>query len=107
MKVELDAFSGRPNPSWELSEAESRSILQRIETAAPVSSPASEPGLGYRGFVLRHGDVVYRVHAGIVEEQRAGRVRLIRDDSGIEAELAEDARRRGYDAIVKGVSRGK
>jgi hypothetical protein len=52
MLVELDVFSGRPNPRWELDEPASRE-LRRLESAlSPATLAAPEPpGLGYRGFV--------------------------------------------------------
>jgi hypothetical protein len=52
--IELDIFSGRPNPRWPLSESENVRLTQLIESLAP--SPGgrfpSPPGLGYRGFRL-------------------------------------------------------
>jgi 3-deoxy-D-arabino-heptulosonate 7-phosphate (DAHP) synthase len=45
-------FSGRPNPTWNLSEAEQRQILDRVRgrTLAHVEVPDSR--LGYRGIVI-------------------------------------------------------
>ena len=54
MVVELDAFSGRPNPRWQLSEGEAAELARLIaglEPAAGTRSPAP-PALGYRGFRL-------------------------------------------------------
>jgi hypothetical protein len=51
--VELDVFSGRPNPRWQLDEpgAEGlRQILSQLATTA--TGPPEPPGLGYRGFVF-------------------------------------------------------
>jgi hypothetical protein len=49
--VELDIFSGRPNPRWEL-DAHDRDALQRLHAGlSPAGAAAPEPpGLGYRGF---------------------------------------------------------
>jgi hypothetical protein len=51
MFVELDVFSGRPNPQWELDEHRSQMLLQ-LQNRLKVSSqaPAEPPALGYRGF---------------------------------------------------------
>ena len=51
MDIELDIFSGRPNPRWELDEASSQ-ILQQLQNQLKPCSRASEgpPALGYRGF---------------------------------------------------------
>ncbi len=53
MRVELDVFSGRPNPRWELDE-DSAAALRRLLSRLSVSTdtPPRQPGLGYRGFVF-------------------------------------------------------
>ncbi|SDY14405.1 hypothetical protein SAMN05421736_101487 [Evansella caseinilytica] len=54
IEIELDIFSGRPNPRWTLSPAEQREFLERVINGgvpmAPVS--VSDGKLGYRGFVV-------------------------------------------------------
>ncbi|AQA20673.1 hypothetical protein BTZ20_2914 [Rhodococcus sp. MTM3W5.2] len=52
MRIELDIFSGRPNPAWELGTSEVETIdavLAGLPEPVPTSQPAHEP-LGYRGF---------------------------------------------------------
>lgn len=54
LRVELDIFSGMPNPSWVLTEQEEKELLDRI-IAQPnlMQSPDSAPDvLGYRGFTV-------------------------------------------------------
>jgi hypothetical protein len=52
-EVELDIFSGRPNPTWILTDAETESVVERLD-GAPRLSATDMPGhLGYRGFVVR------------------------------------------------------
>ena len=54
MVVELDIFSGRPNPRWHLTEDEAAqvaSLIESLELAEGDPSP-NPPGLGYRGFRL-------------------------------------------------------
>lgn len=55
MLVELDVFSGRPNPEWTLTAAEAAK-LEVITTSLPVAAapPPSFEGLGYRGIVVRN-----------------------------------------------------
>jgi hypothetical protein len=51
--VSLDIFSGRPNPVWTLSPAETialRGLLDRLPASPCPSLPAQ---LGYRGFVVQ------------------------------------------------------
>lgn len=52
--VELDIFSGLPNPSWVLSDEEEKELIDRVmadpSQAMPVSATTGE--LGYRGYVI-------------------------------------------------------
>jgi hypothetical protein len=67
MLVELDVFSGRPNPQWELDEPtanELRRIMGGL-TATTNELPVP-PGLGYRGFILADGSGQSRVYKGYV-----------------------------------------
>jgi hypothetical protein len=54
-EVELDVFSGRPNPRWVLTPAESRQLTGRVrDGTAPVVPVSMDAGnLGYRGFIVR------------------------------------------------------
>ncbi len=53
MQVEVDVFSGRPNPAWEIGPDEARMLAERL-AALPAAPPSPEPdGLGYRGVVVR------------------------------------------------------
>jgi hypothetical protein len=72
MRVELDVFSGRPNPRWELDEDSAvalRCLLSRLSVS--TDTPPKEPGLGYRGFVF----------AGETGRQRAYKGYVIRSDT--------------------------
>ena len=55
MDVEIDIFSGRPNPRWRLSEAETARLMPLLESLdhAAGGPPPGPPGLGYRGIRLR------------------------------------------------------
>jgi len=73
--VELDIFSGRPNPTWELSTADTATLTEMIGSL-PSSPPADLPTpLGYRGFLMTldepESGSVTRIRAcqGIVEYQ--------------------------------------
>lgn len=54
MRIELDVFSGRPNPGWMLTEAEAAE-LEAMMASLPVAVAPPPPfdGLGYRGIVAR------------------------------------------------------
>jgi hypothetical protein len=54
MEVEIDLFSGRANPVWELTPIEFSELMARLKSL-PVqpSSAAPEDRLGYRGLHVR------------------------------------------------------
>jgi hypothetical protein len=73
MVIELDIFSGRPNPHWSVSEATAATLREIVASRPPASlAPPAPPGLGYRGFVCSDGADTWRVYRGFVS--RAGAV---------------------------------
>lgn len=54
LQVELDIFSGRPNPTWTLSEKEEKELLDRVAADPQIMLPegATSGRLGYRGYVV-------------------------------------------------------
>jgi hypothetical protein len=75
-EVELDIFSGAPNPGWSLAAAEADAFMAQL-AALPRVAPRPFPGqLGYRGFVVqcRQGTKAWpvRVHNGLVQVSRDG-----------------------------------
>lgn len=54
-EIELDVFSGRPNPRWVLTPSEASEFTQRIRDGVTPVMPVEESSgsLGYRGFVVR------------------------------------------------------
>jgi hypothetical protein len=103
MEVELDAFSGRPNPQWNLPPDKASELLSRIGSLPETKVVRLEPALGYRGFLLREGDRSIRVYGGIIQIQEKGITRTHLDTAGLERELATDASRRGYETVVRDV----
>jgi hypothetical protein len=82
MLVELDIFSGRPNPTWELDERASGRLREAHAALLQTTVPPPElPGLGYRGFVYRLDDVAWRAFRGSVSN---GRRTLADPDRSIE-----------------------
>jgi hypothetical protein len=57
LEVELDIFSGAPNPTWMLSEPQEKTLreLLRSEPAqiSPLRTASQRLGLGYRGVIVR------------------------------------------------------
>jgi hypothetical protein len=73
--VQVDLFSGRPNPAWTLSEAQVRNLLEiwdGLEPADPAGTEQS-PRLGYRGFTLAGPcDERWIAAAGVVTHASSG-----------------------------------
>ncbi len=53
--VTVDIFSGRPNPQWQMSEAQSAEFAGRVRKLAPAPGGRmpDAPDLGYRGMEVR------------------------------------------------------
>ena len=96
--VTLHVYSGRPDPSWELTDSQADELADRI-AAIQQQTLAKPPGiasaLGYRGFSIetaheqRLEPHVY-VHAGIVDLARFT-VNLLAGDAEIETWLLATA----------------
>lgn len=58
LEVEMDVFSGMPNPTWTLSPRHEKELADRISADAKqvtrVTSGMQRLGLGYRGLIIRH-----------------------------------------------------
>ena len=66
MRVELDLFSGRPNPSWELDEAGVRELERLCLRLSPGGALPEPPALGYRGFFWRGAGGAHRAYRGLI-----------------------------------------
>lgn len=67
MLIELDIFSGRPNPRWPLSPPAARKLAELHRTLPPSAhEPPDLPGLGYRGFVYELDGNIWRAWNGYV-----------------------------------------
>jgi hypothetical protein len=105
--VELDMFSGRPNPSWQLSADEATQLARRLTGLPAAAEPAEQPVLGYRGLVISTTDAGdrgpdwTRVHGGIVSIGESRNARRYRDANGVEQWLLESARNHGLGALVE------
>jgi hypothetical protein len=55
IRVSVDIFSGRPNPSWLVEEADAHALLKKVALQRSLLAEEPEPsagGLGYRGMVV-------------------------------------------------------
>jgi hypothetical protein len=75
-RIEIDVFSGRPNPAWDLAPAQARALAELVRMPherLPAPPPSDE--LGFRGFVVTlHNGAVERVRVvgSAVDDGRGG-----------------------------------
>jgi hypothetical protein len=98
--LELDIYSGRPNPRWDLTEAETAHLHELLRNL-PQSGEAVELKLGYRGFVLIEGSRRITVANGLVRTDEHGHQLTYLDTSGVELYLRQLARDRGYGNLLE------
>jgi hypothetical protein len=111
VEVELDVFSGRPNPRWRLSTEQIDRVRGQLRELAPISGlvPADlqgPPGLGYRGFMIanlgqdREIPRQFRVYGSVATVLEPDKETYYRGAEGIEETLLEHARRLGYGELI-------
>jgi len=104
--VELDVFSGRPNPGWPLISEEAEDLLARISRLAPDGGVGKlSTALGYRAFIVYRtvsGTPQRWLHVGrgVVRIAENYRIRHCGDTEGIEESLKQQAIARGYGALI-------
>ena len=112
MIVELDVFSGRPNPTWSLPVEQAVELLEALKDLPPADKPLRGNGLGYRGFVLSNPDRAgglaphIRIYGGIVTMTDGHVQAYYRDMHDIEHRLFLQASQHGYKAIVDSMLEG-
>jgi len=107
MRVEIDIFSGRPNPAWELTEAERTELERRMASLRPSPRLPIDFPLGYRGFLVHDpgrteglpGQI--RVWRGTVTFTEAGLDIVYDDVNGIEEWLMLEAGKHGYGELLR------
>lgn len=68
--VELDIFSGLPNPTWPLSDEQTASLLEMVSALPQTEAIPRSENLGYRGMVVRIHEPAARelsLHNGVVD----------------------------------------
>lgn len=100
MEIELDAFSGRPNPTWVESPERAASVSRALSVLVEAPARPDPDHLGYRGFIIRQPGLHARVYGGYVTVTRNGATRTFFDSAGLEAELIVDASERGFGEIL-------
>src|SRR5580704_19686200 len=99
-RVWLNIFSGRPNPSWELTDEQTGALLEQISRMTEFTTskpPGVLGGLGYRGFLVERsgaapeGPLSLYIHEGIVDRGQT-EVNTVDEDQAVERSLLESGR---------------
>ncbi len=76
VEVELDIFSGNPNPVWILSGADGVLFLKKLAMLPRASARELHDNLGYRGFIVKvtneTGESLVRIQNGTVQLSQNG-----------------------------------
>jgi hypothetical protein len=100
-EVELDAFSGRPNPRWTPTASERNALGARLRALPATTRRVRAGGLGFRGFYIHDAGLRIQVSQGRVVIERAnGELETFEDRHGLLNLLIEQASQRGYGGIV-------
>jgi hypothetical protein len=107
MHVEIDVYSGRPNPTFQLSDPLGKEFARMLEKLPRATREAPEPGLGYRGFVVTPNTAAdpalprkVRVFDGLIIIEKGSGIETYIDANGAESWLKEQAVRAGYGSLV-------
>jgi hypothetical protein len=101
IEIQLDIFSGRPNPTWTMAGEAAEHLWSRLRDLEPAP-PKEPPDLGYRGFLLSAPDQTVRVFDGVLAflARRGEQTPYYRDTGGVEETLREHARELGYGEVI-------
>jgi hypothetical protein len=107
VQVELDIFSGRPNPQWLFPAAAVRGVVEQVMRSPDPAPAPPVPGLGYRGFIVSNPPgsqplpAAIRVYNGTISLISRTGGGAIQDSVGLERDLIADATRLGFGAVIE------
>jgi hypothetical protein len=105
--IELDIYSGRPNPSWEMDAKQTDDLLKKLAKLSilPKGGLDMQDGLGYRGFNIKIVDENAKNEAPIIVKVFHGIIRIddnvFEDTVLIEKNLLNQAKQNGYKNIIE------
>lgn len=109
VSVTFDIYSGRENPTWNLSVEDCKELIKRLDALPVADKTINDGGLGYRGFsltvspdTLQKGTWNLRVFEKIILINK-GSKKNCKDVHGLEKWLLLQATKNGYGDIVKGI----
>jgi len=97
VEVELDIFSGMPNPTWVLAGPDAETLATRIASLPRIPTRDLSGNLGYRGFIVRMltgtQTRLIRIQAGTVQISDDTRAACAKDENrGLERWLLNSGR---------------
>ncbi len=108
--VELNIYSGIPNPKWGLTKKECTELLKRLDSLPDSKKVITDAGLGYSGFSLTiiSGSLKkeikhVRVYKGTIYIDNAGIKKNYQDLHYLEKWLIALADKKGYRNILKNI----
>jgi len=94
--VEVDIFSGMPNPEWTLSEASATMLMAKLSGMPKTTVGPRSTNLGYRGLVVRiagEGERTLFIHKGLIESRQGDSSTFLLDkDRAVEGWLIRSGR---------------
>ena len=106
LRVEIDAYSGRPNPNFDLPPLDAQELAKLLRDLPHAKGTPPESGLGYRGFVISNDAGVLsglprrvRVFAGRVIAEHGAHADVYDDIRSAEDWLKQRAARAGYGSL--------
>jgi hypothetical protein len=89
-KVTLDIFSGRENPSWQLSEEQINKLLSTLDALPTSERVRFFDGLGYRGFLVSLTEAASSKEAGSIKAYKGA---VLYSAGGVEKFFTDKERR--------------
>ena len=109
ISVTFDIYSGRQNPTWNLSAEDCKELIKRLVALPAADKTINDGGLGYRGFsltvspdTLQKSTWDLRVFEKIILINK-GNKKNCKDVHGLEKWLLLQATKNGYGDIVKDI----
>ena len=99
VEVQIDLFSGRPNPCWTLRGESVKALEQALGSLEP-DHRREPPGLGYRGMLVLGPGLELRAFDSVLTLKRGDTEASFRDSGGLESRLLAQAREHGFGELL-------
>jgi hypothetical protein len=99
-------FSGRKDPSWKI---ENEAIISRVagllsEAEVDISLTLDNSKLGYRGFRLESGKIVWEIYNGVISQRdESGKIIFQKDKNRIIEKLLLDTAPEEFSSFINSI----